>query len=190
MSEIEDRGTSIQDPDGEGAEEEAAESGGKGLGIIVKLLLILVVFGGLGFGAYLLTQKLIIPMLSSSETVQAVKERLNRPKAEKKKKVKDRGDPIRHSVEGIVANLSGSRRSIVAFDLLLEVYSEEAKEELTDKDFQIRDAMLIYFGSRTMQEVATRQFLVTVRDTIKKMLNGFLEDAPIDTVYFTKFIFQ
>lgn len=189
MSEIEKQGTSIEEPDDDGAAEEEAESGGKGVGIIVKLLLVVVVFGGLGFGAYLLTQKLIIPMLSSSETVQAVKDRLNQPKSEKKKKAKDRGDPIRHSVENIIANLSGSRR-IVAFDLLLEVYSDDAKEELVDKDFQIRDAMLIYFGGRTMREVSTREFLVTVRDTIKTMLNGFLEDSPVDTVYFTKFIFQ
>ena len=190
MSELEERGTSIEDPDDEeNGEEQEEESGGKGPGIVVKLALIVVVFGGLAFGAYMLTQKVIIPMIGKNETVQAFKERLNQPKEEKEKKVKDRGDPIRHNVDGMVANLSGSRR-VVAFDLLLEVYSKDAQKELVDKDFQIRDAMLIYFGARTLQEISTREFLVTVRDTIKTMLNGFLEDAPIDTVYFTKFIFQ
>ena len=57
-------------------------------------------------------------------------------------------------------------------------------------DFQIRDAMLIYFGARTLQEISTRELLTTVRDTVKKMLNGFLEDELVDTVYFTKFIIQ
>lgn len=50
--------------------------------------------------------------------------------------------------------------------------------------------MLIYFGARTLQEFPTRELLTTVRDSVKKMLNRFLEDEPVDTVYFTKFIIQ
>ena len=191
MSETEGPDIPIEDPDDdEDFDDGEGESGGKGPGIVVKLLLIVVVFGGLAVGAYMVTQKVIIPMLGDNQTVQALKERINQPKEKKKKKGKERGDPIRHTVEGIVANLAGPRRNLVAFDMLLEVYSEDAQEELVDKDFQVRDAMLIYFGARTLQEISTREFLVTVRDTVKRMLNDFLKDEPIDTVYFTKFIIQ
>ncbi len=69
-----------------------------------------------------------------------------------------------------------------------EVYSNDAQEELADGEFKIRVAMLIYFEARTLQETSTRELLTTVRDTKKKMLNGFSEDEPFDTVYLTGFI--
>lgn len=189
MSEIDDRGIPVEDPDEEEEEheEEGDEGSEGGFSPILKLLLLVVLLGGLVTGAYFVTQKLIIPKLSSSETVQDVKKRLNQPKKEKPKK---KGPVIRHQLLGITANLAGPRRNLVSFDLMMEIYSEDAQEELIDKEFQIRDALLIYFRARSLQEISTRQFLVTVRDTLKRMLNSTLEGDPVDTVYFTKFIVQ
>ncbi|MCH7575631.1 MAG: flagellar basal body-associated FliL family protein [Candidatus Marinimicrobia bacterium] len=195
MSDAGELGVPIEDPDldEDGDEfEEDGETGG-GLPPVVKISILVLAVAGLGFGAFILTQKLIIPTLGGTEMVQNFKQRQAEKrlaKAEEKKSERKKGPVIRHPITGFTANLIGRRRNLVAFDLLLEVYSEEADEELTDKEFQIRDAMLIYFGARTLQEISTREFLVEVRDTIKTMLNNILGEETIDTVYFTKFIIQ
>ena len=57
-------------------------------------------------------------------------------------------------------------------------------------EHQIRGRLIDYFGDRTVNEVATRQFMTAAKDTVKTIINGMLETGYIDTVYFTKFLIQ
>ena len=196
MSDDGDLGISIEDPDDEELDEfddEDGDGGGAGLPPAAKIAILATAVIGLGFGAFILTQKLIIPRLGGSEMVQNFKDRQAEKrleKAEEKKSEKKKGPVFQHPITGFTVNLTGRRRSLLTFDLLLEVYSEEAVQQLSDKEYQIRDAMLLYFGARTLQEITTREFMVGVKDTIKAMLNNMLGDEMVDAVYFTQFIFQ
>lgn len=194
MSDAEGMGIPIEDPDDyEDGDEFEDEDGGGGLPPVVKIAILVLAVAGLGVGAFMLTQKLIIPSLGGSEMVQNFKQRQAEKrlaKAEDKKLEKNKGPVIQHPILGFTANLTGRRRNVVAFDLLLEVYSEEADQQLTDREYLIRDAMLIYFGARTLQEISTREFMISVKDTIKSIVNNILDEKSVDAVYFTQFIFQ
>lgn len=194
MSDAGEMGIPIEDPDDfeDGDEFEDDDEGG-GLPPVVKIAILVLAVAGLGVGAFMLTQKLIIPSLGGSEMVQNFKQRQAEKrlaKAEDKKLEKNKGPVIQHPILGFTANLTGRRRNVVAFDLLLEVYSEEADQQLTDREYLIRDAMLIYFGARTLQEISTREFMISVKDTIKSIVNNILDEESVDAVYFTQFIFQ
>ena len=196
MSDADDLGISIEDPDDEDLDEfddDEGDGGGAGLPPAVKIAILVAAVAGLGFGAFILTQKLIIPRLGGTEAVQNFKQRQAEKrleKAEEEKLEKKKGPLIQHAITGFTVNLAGPRRNLLTFNLQLEIYSEDAVEELTEKEYLIRDAMLSYFGARTLQEITTREFMVTAKDTIKSLLNSIVEGEPVDAVYFTQFLFQ
>jgi flagellar basal body-associated protein FliL len=215
VSEIEERGIPIEgadeEPEEELEDEEVQES--KPLPPFVKLIILVATVIVLAAGAYFLTKKVILPQVSRSEAgekISEVKQRLQQPKREdgdidegedkgkgkgerkksRKKKAK-RGEVIRHEIKGITANTAGSMgRRFVVMDLIVETTSEDSKKEMADLDYQIRDALIFYFGGRTIQEIATREFVSTARDTIRSMINSIIESEPVDTVFFTTFLIQ
>lgn len=171
---------------------------------IVKLLIL--VAGGvlLVGGAFLLTTKMILPIISrppAGEAMSEVKEKLQLPKKEKdeteagekkkKKKKKKLGPVISHPITGIVANPAGSLgRRIVAFDLMVETRLEDAQAEMIEKEYKIRAALITYFSGWTVREISTREFQMAVRDTVRNIINSVVEGEPVDTVFFTTFLIQ
>jgi len=185
MSEVGDEGAT-------GAEENGDE--GKRSLPIVKLAVIVVAVILLGLVAFIVTQRVIVPKLTGldkvGEKVRDMRENVQKAREEKKKAAK-LGPVIAHSISGITANTAGSRgRRFVTFDMILETRVEDARDEMVTKDYQIRDAMINYFGGRTVNELATRQFMAAAKDTVKLLINGMLETGDIDTMYFTKFLIQ
>ncbi len=193
MSEIDERGTPTDEPeptpDEDEEEQETDES--KPLPPIVKLLLLVVGVVALAGGAYLLTTQVILPRVTQTpvgEKLTEVKQKLQKPK---KKKEKKKGPVIKHPILGITANTAGSMgRRYVAFDLMVETTSEEALEEMIAKDYQIRDALIFYFGGRTVREIATRDFQYIARDTVRSLINAVINEGEVDTVFFTSFLIQ
>ncbi|UCH09895.1 MAG: flagellar basal body-associated FliL family protein [Fidelibacterota bacterium] len=193
MSEIEERGIPIEEPEEgpEPEEEEVKES--KPLPPFVKLIILIVSALVLAAGAFFVTQKVVLPRVKKSpvgESLTEVKQKLQKPKKKKEKK-KKKGPVIRHPIMGITANTAGSLgRRFVTLDLMVETTSEESQQEMVEKEYQIRDALIYYFGGRTVQEISTRQFMVTARDTVRSLINSVLESEPVDTVFFTTFLIQ
>ena len=214
MSEIEERGIPIEGADEEPEEvedEEIQES--KPVPPFVKLLVLLASVVILAAGAFFLTKMVILPQVSKSEVgekITEVKQRLQQPKREdesvadsgdargdqeegkksRKKKAK-RGEVIRHEIKGITDNTAGSMgRRFVVMDLIVETTSEESKQQMAELDYQIRDKLIFYFSGRSVQEIATRDFVFTARDTIRSMINSIIDSEPVDTVFFTTFLIQ
>ncbi len=185
MSEIEDTGAARA--------EENGDEGKRSLPI-VKLAVIIVGVILLGLLAFILTQRVIVPKLTGlddvGDKIRDMRENVQKAREEKKKAGK-LGPVIAHPIHGITANTAGSRgRRFVTFDIILETRVEDARDEMVTKDYQIRDAMITYFGGRTVNELATRQFMSAAKDTVKALINGMLETGEIDTMYFTKFLIQ
>ena len=193
MSEIEERGIPIEEPEGEPEpepeEEEPKES--RPLPPFVKLIILLVAAAVLAAGAFFVTQKVVLPRVKKSpvgESLTEVKQKLQKPKKKKKEK---KGPVIRHPIQGITANTAGSLgRRFVTLDLMVETTSEESQKEMVEKEYQIRDALIYYFGGRSVQEISTREFMVVARDTVRALINSVLESEPVDTVFFTTFLIQ
>ncbi|MEE9466665.1 MAG: flagellar basal body-associated FliL family protein [Candidatus Neomarinimicrobiota bacterium] len=182
----------VGDQDTPGAEENGDE--GKRSLPIVKLAVIVVTVLLLGLLAYILTQRVIVPKLTGlgdvGDKVRDMRENVQKTRKEKKKAAK-LGPVIAHPISGITANTAGSRgRRFVTFDIILETRVEDARDEMVTREYQIRDAMISYFGGRTVNELATRQFMSAAKDTVKALINGILETGDIDTMYFTKFLIQ
>jgi len=197
VSEIEQRGIPLEEPEGSPQEEEPRES--RPLPPAVKLLILVAGVAIMAGGAFFLTQKVILPMLPKASVVEKmteVKQKLQKPKKEKVKKEKKekkekKGPVIKYPITGIVANTAGSMgRALLAFDIMVETSSEKSRDEMADKEYQIRDALIYYFGGRTLREISTRQFMVTARDTVRNIINSIIESEPVDTIFFTSFIIQ
>ena len=191
MSEIGEQETPIEGSDRQ--LEEAAGRESRPLPPFVKLIILLAGVLVLVAGAYFLTQRVILPQvrgISVVEKMTEVKQRLQKPKKKTEKK-KKKGPVIKHPITGITANIGDSRgRRFVAMDIIVETTSEESRDEMVDKEYQIRDALIFYFRGRTLSEIATREFLITARDTVRGIINSIIESEPVDTVFFTTFLIQ
>ena len=191
MSEIGEQETPIEGSDRQ--LEEAAGRESRPLPPFVKLIILLAGVLVLVAGAYFLTQRVILPQVRGIPVVEKmteVKQRLQKPKKKTEKK-KKKGPVIKHPITGITANIGDSRgRTFVALDIIVETTSEESQDEMVDKEYQIRDALIFYFRGRTLREIATREFLITARDTVRGIINSIIESEPVDTVFFTTFLIQ
>lgn len=203
MSEIGERGTPIERSAPQ--LEEAAGRESRPLPPFVKLIILLAGVLMLVAGAYFLTQRVILPQVREIpvvEKITEVKQKLQKPKREeepkgeedrskKKKKKKKKGPVINHPITGITANIGGSRgRTFMAIDIMVETTSEKSRDEMIDKDYQIRDALIFYFRGCTLHEIATREFQLSARDTVRSIINSIIEGEAVDTVFFTTFLIQ
>lgn len=193
MSEIEQRGVPIEEPE-EPLEEEEEERERRPLPPFVKLIILVASVLIMAAGAFFLTQKVVLPRITKTsvgEKITEVKQKLQRPKKEKKKEKEKKGPVIKHPITGITANLAGSMgRRFVAMDIMVETTSQESRNEMIEKEYQIRDALIFYFGGRTIREISTRQFMLTARDSVCSIINSIIESEPVDTVFFTTFLIQ
>ncbi len=187
MSEVGEReATGVDQPDDE--QNRPSIPIGKWVAIIFTLIL-------LGLGAYMLTERVIVPKLTRrgsevGDKMRAMRDNVQEARKEKKKAAK-KGPVIPHPIKGVTANTAGSRgRRFVTFDLIVETRIEDARDEMVTKEYQIRDALITFFGGRSVGELATRQFMTAAKDTVQALINGLLETGEIDTVYFTKFLIQ
>ena len=204
MSEIEGQETPLEE-----AEDRAAEGPGP-LPPFVKLIILVAGVLILAAGAYFLTLKVVLPEVKKihvMEKITEVKQKLQKPKREddrskeeeeeeedekeKKKKKKKQVPVIKHPITGITANIAGGRgRTFLAMDIIVETTSEESRDEMIDKEYQIRDALIFYFRGRTLRDIATREFQLSARDTVRSIINSIIESEPVDTVFFTTFLIQ
>ena len=134
--------------------------------------------------AFFITRKLIMPSVEEMAMGGKITE------AKEKMQRKKRGPAVQHTIQGVTANTAGSLgRRFVTFYLTLDT-TEDFREELVEKDYRIRDALIAYFRGRTVQELSSARFHLTAKDTIRSIINGMLEDEPVDSVYFTAFFIQ
>ncbi|UCH62530.1 MAG: flagellar basal body-associated FliL family protein [Fidelibacterota bacterium] len=198
MSEIEEQGVPLEEAE-DLTEEDQAVKESKPLPPFVKLIILVAGVLILAGGAYFLTQKVVLPQIKKvpvMDKITEVKQKLQKPKREEdtskeKKKKKKKGPVIKHPIMGITANIAGGRgRTFVAVDIMVEATSEDSRDEMLDKEYQIRDALIFYFRGRNLREIATREFQMSARDTVRSIINSILESEPVDTVFFTTFLIQ
>ena len=203
MSDIEQRGILQEEPDEErpGDEEGEEDVEGRGLPPIVKLLILIGAAAVLGVGAFFLTKQVVLPMVKGTQAEKVVESvgdiftpdegEDQGDEQEPRRKKKKEGPPIAYPIENIAVNTAGSLgRRFARFDLVVITTSEETVSEMQAKDYQIRDALITFFSSRTVAELSTREFLVDAKDQVRDLINRVVTTQPVDSVFFTTFLIQ
>jgi flagellar protein FliL len=115
---------------------------------------------------------------------------LHKSTSEEKTKELSADEIIAMSVEteSITTNLSTG--GYVQLSFQLQTDSEEAKEELEKRDFQVKNVILKLFSSLTEDEINSPEETVQFEEQIKNELNKFMQSGHIVKVYTTNKMIQ
>ncbi len=170
--------------EGASPEEDAKKKGSKPFLIIP---LFAVVYGGMMFGGWFVTNSLIAPKLSASLI-------------EKEKEVILAGtdeDPTFlevgeiHVIEDLVVNPAQSGGSrYVAASVAFEVAKPELIPILELRGPQIKDFLIRILGSRTVAELSDVRTRELLREEIQVEIEKTLGESSIKAVYFVSFVLQ
>ena len=79
---------------------------------------------------------------------------------------------------------------IVQIAIKIEGNDKKAKEELTKRDFQIKDIMIDELSNMNMQDLQSEQGKQKFKTDIKNRLNKMMQDGEVVNVYITSFVIQ
>lgn len=176
----------------------------KGLLIWIILLLVL---GGLGAGGYFYVYPKFFakPKPPAEGAEQAPADAGHAPaKAEEKasgghgggekggeKGKEGAGKPKPVALAPFVVNLSDPLgRRYLKLTIMVETTGAAANAELTDKEPQVRDQIIMLLSSKTFQELATMESKMALKADIVRRLNQIMGGSKVLQVYFTEMVIQ
>lgn len=97
-----------------------------------------------------------------------------------------------YQFKDFVVNLAGSKgKKVLKVGLQIALNSPDAKSEVSLKEPQFRDQVIMILSSQTLDDVSTPAGRQKLRDTLKTSLNALLsENHKVMEVYFTEFIYN
>ena len=164
----------------------------------------LVLFGSIGLGAIIIGVVLALfvikPMMAGSsdgsegDATEHNDIAKKETKKNKQKLVNDEGQEVSsliYAMENIVINPSGTGGSrFLSVSFGFEIESMELKEEFTQKEPIIRDALITILSSKTVAELTDAKQKEIVRYQIKKRLSKLMHTDDLAGVYYTDFVLQ
>ena len=94
-------------------------------------------------------------------------------------------------VEPFIVNiLDGQGTRYLKAAITLEVDSEAAVQESTDRMPQIRDAVLLLISNKTFGEMSDLQGKLQLRAELMSKINSFFRKGKVQKIYFTEFVVQ
>ena len=197
-----DEKTTVEVPEGDGAEEVVGKKGPS------KLIL----FGGIGLGVVVIGVVLALfvlkPMMASSDaegTDTEVVENADKsndshaekpkPKPKPKKKSGGHGDAeegtLIYAVKDIVVNPAGTGGTrFLSISFGFELGSQELLSEFEGRELVVRDALITILSSKTVAQLTDAKQKEIVRYQVKKRLETLLNTNEIEGVYYTDFVLQ
>ncbi|AEH53201.1 flagellar basal body-associated protein FliL [Weizmannia coagulans] len=91
-------------------------------------------------------------------------------------------------IDTMTTNLKDNH--IVQIAIKIEGNDKKAKEELTKRDFQIKDIMIDELSNMNMQDLQSEQGKQKFKTDIKNRLNKMMQDGEVVNVYITSFVIQ
>ena len=144
--------------------------------IIIAVVLVLLIGGGVG--AFL--------FLSGGEKDKISPEQ---EQAELEKQAKQVGPMV--NIETFIVNILDDEESrYLKAAITLEVDSEAASMELTERMPQVKDAILLLVGNKTFAELNDLQGKIQLRAELLNKINGILVKGKVKRIYFTDFVVQ
>ena len=91
-------------------------------------------------------------------------------------------------IEEITTNLSG--RNFVRLSLKIQTDGKKAAEELTKRDFQVKNMVIQEVSEMTAKDFEGKVGKQQFEDSIKAQLNELMQDGEIQKVYIVSYIIQ
>jgi flagellar FliL protein len=160
---------------------DAAPEGGKKkkLFIIIGIAAFLILIGGGVAGFFLLKKE---PPAEEKDPGLEVPV----PEIDQKAEI----GPMVNIAEFIVNIISDENNHYVKAALTIELSSEPAKEELTMRMPQVRDAILLLVSNKTFEELQDLQGKKQLKAELLSKLNAILQTGQAKSIYFTDFVVQ
>lgn len=98
--------------------------------------------------------------------------------------------PMINISEFIVNIISADGNHYVKSALTLELTNQAAKDEITKRMPQIRDAILLLVGNKTFEELQDLEGKKQLKAEIMSKINGILQTGKIKAIFFTEFVVQ
>lgn len=170
--------------EGASPEEDAGKKGSKPFLVIP---LFAVVYAGMMFAGWFLTDSVIAPKISAS-LIEKEKEILLAG-SENDPQIFEVGEI--HVIEDLVVNPAESGGSrYVAASVAFEVVDPDMIPVMELRDPQIKDFLIRILGSRTVAELADVRTREQLREEIKFEIEKTLGEGSIKAVYFVSFVLQ
>lgn len=160
---------------------DAAPAGSKKkkLFIIIGIAVLLILIGG-GIAGFLLLKKETPPEEKDPGHEVPV------PEIDQKAEI----GPMVNIAEFIVNIISDENNHYVKAALTIELSSEPAKEELTMRMPQVRDAILLLVSNKTFEELQDLQGKKQLKAELLSKINAILQTGQAKSIYFTDFVVQ
>jgi flagellar FliL protein len=154
--------------------------------MILGALLILLNFGGLGVGAFVVykgTLGVERPVLREPAAMDELKK-------ERKENEKDGLSSLTYTMAPFTVNLSGNPQRIIRVEMTLEMLDEEGFEEVVRLGPQARDSIVKILNLKEFSDLETIQGKLFLKDQIAVTLNQSLKSGVVKDIYFSDFVVQ
>ena len=95
-----------------------------------------------------------------------------------------------YDLGGFIVNLSGARGyQIIQADIVVEVRSDETKDDLERRTPQVRDTIIRILRRQSVEDLAEPE-IDSLKEEIKERLNEVLSEGEILEVWFTRLVVQ
>ncbi|MEI4768569.1 flagellar basal body-associated protein FliL [Psychrobacillus sp. FJAT-51614] len=88
----------------------------------------------------------------------------------------------------ITTNLAGNK--FIRISLKVQTDSKEAADELTKRDFQIKNIVITELSEMTPEDLEGKQGKATFQSSLKTKINELMNDGEVQQVYITSYIIQ
>jgi flagellar protein FliL len=175
-------------------------------GMLVKVA----IFGVIGLvaiiAAFMITTKVLKPMLAKSGT-PATEQAVPAPPAEEKKQEAKAEEPKKgegeskgeagaaesnyYNIESIVVNPAGTGGTrYLSCGVSFEMDSPEGVKVFEAKSAQVKDILITILSSKTVDELADIRMRNQMRRQIQVVVNRFMAPVQVKAVYLTDFVLQ
>lgn len=153
------------------------------------------------FAAYLLTLKVLKPMMAADPATQQQEPAKVEPAKEEKKEAAagaEHGEGGEHegateffTIESIVVNPAETQGTrYLSCSVSFEVASKEDLKAFEEKAVKIKDLLITILSSKTVDELADIKLRNDMRRQILAVVNRFTAPAQASAVYLTDFVLQ
>lgn len=182
MAKRDAKGAGADEAGGAAADGAAVDGEGEGTkkkGMLLILLPLILV--GLGGGGYMAYSQYVALAALGYDSEEAAAEAEGEPT--------EYGDFL--ELDNLIINPSGSEGKRYLM-IKIGFESDEAKtlEELTEKDVVVRDEILRFLSSKTVDELAAIEQRDQLKQDLREIINGKLTDGMITRLYFTQYVLQ
>jgi len=168
----------------EDKKEEPQKGGKKKLIIIIVAALVLLLAGG-GGGYFFLVVKPHKEELKRKQEEESKAAALIKPVPEEAAI-----GPMVEIKEFVVNIIGEDSAHYVKASLSLELDKDSALDEVNKRMPQIRDAILLLIGNKTVEELQDIQGKNQVKAELRSKINSFLKTGKISNIYLTDFVVQ